>query len=528
MAIRQDGAVVVAMPLQVTSPLLILDGSTGQTLSAPVIPPSSIQDTTGSTNSCDCLTPLGQPIVDSDGSVNVLYEVRDISEFDRGSGAPSIGSELSLLKIALDGTTSSTQVSLSDTANLFPGNLIPDGQGGILATWAAVPIDVTAPPLTNPYQAADVLSGLAKPFNMPMAPSQVITDPVSGLPSFFPLVLGENSTAFASYGTDVASFNTNVGSSNWNYQTTQGIANFVYTNGGGLTLIDGQSNQIPLDSGGNVGTSIALTSFSLLQPSLDGTWQGALAGLGIPLASINLTMNFGSSRWALQLGGPSPTHQAVDMPYLALLPNCLGVQQPCTLTQEALDNAFASLQTLISGNCTNCQTYVYNYTQLGLTKDIFSQYLMRPHHFYDATRSNAPAGEVLCIKHSVFNIFAEACPISPGNQKLPKYQFWQNLEQPGGITKTPSAQGEGLVTFWDPNQVNNAVGNSTGAIQNQAAIFHEALHGETGIFDKSPIAGSVRLESIFGFCFQPSQVITTYLLFNIFGVGANPPKCPQQ
>jgi hypothetical protein len=217
-AIRQDGAVVVAMPLQVTNPLLILDGKTGGTLSSSSIPPSTIQDTTGSVNSCDCFTPLGQPIVDSDGSVNVLYEVRNISEFDRGGGPPSIGSVLWLLRIGPDGTTNSTQVSSSDSADLFPGNIMPDGQGGILATWAVVPIDVTAPPLTNPYQAADVLSGPAISYNMPMAPSQVVTNPVSGLPVFFPPVLGENGTAFVSYGTNVTSFSVSSGVLNWNYQ----------------------------------------------------------------------------------------------------------------------------------------------------------------------------------------------------------------------------------------------------------------------------------------------------------------------
>ena len=65
--------------------------------------------------------------MDSDGSVNVLYEVRDISEFDRGSGPPSIGSELRLLKIASD-----VKIQLVRhksvrpiTAYLFGGNIHP-------------------------------------------------------------------------------------------------------------------------------------------------------------------------------------------------------------------------------------------------------------------------------------------------------------------------------------------------------------------------------------------------------------------
>src|SRR6202035_724924 len=62
-AIRQDGAVVIANPLQVTPALVVLDGETGSILSQPTIPPSTIGF---SSNNCDCFTPMGQPIVDPD------------------------------------------------------------------------------------------------------------------------------------------------------------------------------------------------------------------------------------------------------------------------------------------------------------------------------------------------------------------------------------------------------------------------------------------------------------------------------
>jgi hypothetical protein len=38
-------------------------------------------------------------------------------------------------------------------------------------------------------------------------------------------------------------------------------------------------------------------------------------------------------------------------------------------------------------------------------------------------------------------------------------------------------------------------------------------------------SGPVTLESAFGICFQPSEAITAYLSFHIFGIGAAP-TCP--
>ncbi len=53
-AIRQDGAVVIALPLQISQPLLVLDGLSGAVISNPSIPPSTITDVFGSSQSCDC------------------------------------------------------------------------------------------------------------------------------------------------------------------------------------------------------------------------------------------------------------------------------------------------------------------------------------------------------------------------------------------------------------------------------------------------------------------------------------------
>jgi hypothetical protein len=131
-------------------------------------------------------------------------------------------------------------LSASNNANLFPGNIIPDGQGGVLATWT---VDVPfGPPGPHLYQAAHVSSGGINTYDLPMAPTQLLTGS-DGLPINPTLVLGENGTAFVTYptGTNVASFNLNAGAANWNYQPSHGVSSIIYANGDGLTLIDGQS-----------------------------------------------------------------------------------------------------------------------------------------------------------------------------------------------------------------------------------------------------------------------------------------------
>jgi hypothetical protein len=344
-----------------------------------------------------------------------------------------------------------------------------------------------------------------------------------GLPctSDFRVVLGENGVIFATDLKSVVALDATM-TPLWSYSSASGMDLVAATADGGVTINDFQQGLIPLDAKGNVsqntgGPITALASYS---------WSGDL--FAVPLGSSSLsyiagnTVDWAHSFWAAPTGNPSATNASVEMPWFPPLPSCqdasLNPPVACPGPKEAIDDAFNSLQGLLSSNCTNCQTWVFSKTQLGLTKALFSSYLSQGHKIYDATRSHAPANKALCLEHSIFNIFAEACPFD--NTRLK--DVWQR-EQPAALSKTPSPTG--MVTFFDPKQINNALGATDGAKQNQATIFHEALHGSTGLFDKSPFAGPVTLESVFGICYQPSEAITTYLSFHIFGIGAAP-TCP--
>jgi PQQ-like domain len=303
MAIRQDGAVVVAGPLQTANPLLVVDGQSGTVLLAPAIPPSTLTNSSGQSSSCDCFTPVGQPMVDSDGSTYVEYEVRQLDS----RGATSASSILWLLKIAPDGTTSTTQLSASNNANLFPGNIIPDGQGGVLATWT---VDVPfGPPGPHLYQAANVFPGGGlNHYDLPMAPMQLMVDTTTGLPINPPLVLGENGTAFVSYGTNVVSFNVSSGAVNWNYQAPSQTALSLVAAISGGALLAGSTDNIGtqtislFDALGQPASSVG--GFPAFSYSWSSDWYAIPAST--VFASISGTSyDLANSDWTMPEGSPS-------------------------------------------------------------------------------------------------------------------------------------------------------------------------------------------------------------------------------
>ena len=408
-----------------------------------------------------------------------------------------------------------------------PGNVpfrvVPDGQGGAFIPWWK---DLGNFPN---YQAhlAHVSGSAVTDVTLPLVfqntaylGSQPCPLPYfrPGLPctTDFRVVLGENGVIFATDLKSVVALDATMAPL-WTYSSAAGMDLVAATADGGVTINDFQQGLVPLDARGNPSQSLAQATLVASY-----SWTGLLFGIpsesgsnGLALFSGNI-LDWAHSFWAAPDGSPSSVNASVEMPWFPPLPSCPGAQTPCA--NEALEDALSSLRGLLSSNCSNCQTWVFSKPQIGLTQASFNSYLDQGHKFYDVTRSYAPANKVLCVQHSIFNIFAEPCPFGA----IRMIDLWQQSE-PAALSKTPSP--DGMVTFFDPAQVNNALGIATGAKQNQATIFHEALHGSTGLTDGSPFAGPVTLESIFGICFQPSQAITNYLSFHIFGIGAAP-TCP--
>jgi hypothetical protein len=314
-AIRGDGAVVLAAAGNTSGlpELTILDGASGQPMAYPQIPVSTYTDQLGDTLSG--YSPIGPPIVDSDGSAYVEYEVREIN-------GTVVSAVVSLLKISPDGSLATTQLSSSpNDENLFPGSIIPDGNGGVLATWVISPASPYTPPPPHPYQAAHVSTAGINTYDLPVpvAPQRVVAG-ANGLPINLPLVLGENSTAYVSYGPNVVSFDLNSGSVNWNYQTmtSSTLSIVAVTSNDGLAANDSEQGIIQLDSNGSpsqVTTGNAVTQVSY---SWRGLWY-ALTTLGSQVSEVALPISEdASSLWA-NLGGSPSKNNAADRPWYFIL-----------------------------------------------------------------------------------------------------------------------------------------------------------------------------------------------------------------
>jgi hypothetical protein len=508
-AIRQDGAVVIANPLQVDPVLVVLDGQSGQVLSTPAIPASTFTNIFGQSTSCDCFSPVGPPIVDSDGKVFVEYEVREVTSFP--SSPTTVSSILSLLSIALDGTTNMTQLASSNAADLFPNSIMPDGQGGVLATWADI-----GDFATTVLQAAEVSPGGMSTYNLPITVPQTFGAFASGS-GVVQLVLGENGTAFAG----PTNFNVNSGAINFSYQVpSNGSLSLIGgTHGGGLlgrvftTTNSGTTEQLAtFDASGTV-------SSASLGNLMSVSWKGDLNG--VPQSTGNLAaffwpvIDWAATLWAAPGGSPSLVGASIQMSPFPPLPSCPGQQNPCAL--EALNDALKSLRLKLAGACIACDTSVFSRLGSSYTRTGLSLLLAREPRFYDGTRSNLRLNG-LCGRAAGFIGFldwilcgpppipADTCPSSTNTVS----QFLA-CTKGTAVTETPTQSGQGLLTFFDPSKINLSNAATPTGIVNQALLFHEGLHGYTGLSDAS-------LLTDFKYRFDdPSCLITGYLELTVWG-----------
>jgi hypothetical protein len=465
------------------------------------------------TNSSITPNVAGASVVDSDG--NAFFTISSYTRVGLLAcveGDPTqIGTSNyshSLVKLYPDGMVSLTAVPVNGTV------LAPDGNGGALVQWFTLQ------------------SGTPSASMMATSTGAMYPAPLGGLTG---LVLGENGMAFGTDGLNVAVFAPLVGTVNGNYQSAQGVSSLSVEHTGGISLIDNQMNQTHLDANAKPSAPTLLSSNgSQIQPSLLNSWYGLVGpadSAPTTVASIsNADFNWGDSSWAFAstftLGSLTGGQGSLAMPYLALLPlaqlpSCQNVQIPCV--NEQLENALSGLQSLLSQTCNACQGHVFGISQLNLSQTSFYNYLNQGHKFYDATRSTAKAGEVVCTPSTFLHPFPPQCGLSPGQFDTPLKVLWQE-DDFAAISKTPSPQG--AVIAFDPAQVCGSASatvavcktlSTTQALQyEEGVLFHENLHGTTGMFDNP-------LEGVFGICSgQPPLAISEYLNFWVFGLGAAP------
>jgi hypothetical protein len=317
MAVRGDGAVIIAEPTNAGLPsVTVVSGQNGATTTYSVTS-SSITNSSGQTTYVQCC--VGPPMVNSDAVAYVEYEVRTVVN------NIITADSLYLFHINLDRSSGSTLLS-STTQNeaLLPGPIIPDGQGGVLATRTISP---SSPPVPQyPYQAADVSAGVVgTPYNLPFSP-QTVTFEQSPT-----LVLGENGTAFASGTTSitinggtisvdqVASFNLSSGATNWTYQATAQNSLSIIASAAGNGLVAKTTDQSAHDTllwFNSAGAATMDTWNASHVQYADNQWFGLLTSAGTTsLAAISdAPVLWANSGWLMpQQAGTSAAEPAFTL-----------------------------------------------------------------------------------------------------------------------------------------------------------------------------------------------------------------------
>ena len=303
-AVRGDGAVVVTEATNVGLPSVTVNGEMYS------IPPSTVTNAFGTT--IDVLCCVGPPMVNTDGTTYLEYEVRNVV------GEVVTSDTLYLMQINPDNSSSSTILSATtQNETQYPGNIIPDGQGGVLATWSVSVVQGTQP--TYPYEAVDFSGGtVGTPYNLPFSPQSV---DITKQPN---LVLGQNGTTFAKGQTtttingvnttvdQIASFNISSGAANWTYRGAQGstlsILAAIYD--GSLSINDSQNGVIQLGTSGNP-TQISGNLGGASQYSWTGQWyQESSQGPGSLILPLDADY---SNTWAMPNGNPSQNGAAIPI-----------------------------------------------------------------------------------------------------------------------------------------------------------------------------------------------------------------------
>jgi Glucodextranase, domain B/Bacterial Ig-like domain (group 2) len=320
--------------------LYAINGTTGALISQTELPLSygTYHYCTGGTNAYTLQTLIGPPMVAADGSVYVEF---DVNQQTWTSAYPSCASTLApytetleLLRVLPGGATQTQALASYSTSDWggvtypapfhYPGDVIPDGNGGVLASYDAEQGIGTVPTIT------DTTSGATQPLSS-----------LLDVTSDSSLVLGDNNTAFVTDGNTLISLNASSLQQNWAYTSQGGELNFVAaTSGGGVAINDSQLGPIQLDANGNPSQ---LTGQATNSPTFSWANQWdipAASGNGVSLITLPVVVD-GASLWASASGSPSAARAASAL--------------DGTLTQSTIDPPGppnCRICTLVSPECT--------------------------------------------------------------------------------------------------------------------------------------------------------------------------------
>jgi hypothetical protein len=272
----------------------------------------------------------------------------------------------------------------------------------------------------------------------------------------------------------------------------------IATSGGGLIAQSQSGQSVTFDTNGNQTGQIAILGTY--------SWTGANYQVGSVDSFQALLLELENSYSGFAGANASGNNTAVnDFPSLAFGPG------------NAIWNAYTDLIAQLSSDTTACsigaKLYVFSKFRdangYPMTRSSFVAYLTsKTPEFLDGTASTWDYKNAVCGTggSGLLNWFKHAnCSGPTGSVK----SYFANNPDDSAATETPSYP---FLTFLRPSSIETT--NSGKTIDNEALLFHEALHGMTGLYDEAPVA-SLELNLTLK---PPSQNVTNYIKGHVLSI----------
>jgi hypothetical protein len=395
---------------------------------------------------------------------------------------------------------------------LAPGQIIPDGQGGVLATWTVMPSN---PPQwdpanpQHPFKVSHVVGGTpGAPYDLPFTPKSIVWG------KWPALVLGENGIAFGTGPTttldgtntnlsELVSFNVSSGAPNWIYQTaTQSTLTIVAAaSDGGVVAKTSDGNFadtiVDLDASGNSSINASASVGTNTDYSWWGDLNASINGATVEVAAQRRSVN---DRSPAPIPQGNPSHNGKDGAVCPLLDSPANTK---------LEPAYSALITFLGQPCAFCTTSVFQ--PLNTSQAEFSGYLNQGHDFCDGTKSQAPGGMIGATESTVSEYFLK-------HVGAPDLLAAVTAKRQGADAKRSNLK----VFFVSANIASNSQQD------NESMEFHEALHGFSGLGDGgapplTPVGlcdvlgatPETKIKALHSDCWSSTQRITDWIEDNI-------------
>jgi hypothetical protein len=438
------------------------------------------------------------PVVTRDGSV---YIEASGGEWSFSFCVPLSGSQnepFTLMQILPNGTVQSQMLDSSvhnpgdQGATPDPvGEVVPDGQGGVLASWESLSWsgDLESPTQSTPM-IADVSSG-----GVTKAPLPTLNWDSELIDSGSGIVVSDKATAFVSDGLSVIALSIPALQTNWTYTATPGddLSFSAATRGGGVAVEDDQEGLIQFDSNGIPSTPVP--GFSPWSPWALGMWpmisNNVLAfvyGPDVVIADSDFPQSSGSGNQNRKFKRPTIAHFIPGPPGVGANGTEIAAQEGIKVEVPP-----TSVQHLFYlGTNANVPSFQYELAKpisavgfIGHSLDISVQPPLPPSTFavgllftdanqalvrkpqptdnpiYTFVGTNIQLFQVTQIKTQAKVIFIGACVISP---------FFENL-----WNIVPTSSGQVMIVPQDPNLDTNLI-HATVAWEN---ILQDLTNGQT-------------------------------------------------